>query len=230
MQPWRKPYAYQLKYFMEDGKEFSLKPSTGLSPDLFIGDPFTGTKTISIRAMGDLERDVDTIFGDFRYVDEANTYTKTKSIALNKTNPFIDWSFPAIDPASGKVVYSGNMKFKNGQVEPIPEVETTKDTILIGKKVEDALEVEVLADLLDFSVVRLAKVSLKYEDRDNGISKQADNVFKQGGNTSFRWSVELKDKKKRDYNWRVEYFLAVGKKSTDWTPSSEPTLVLEMPG
>jgi hypothetical protein len=229
MQPWRKPYAYQLKYFMEDGKEFSLKPSTGLSPDLFIGDPFTGTKTISIRAMGDLDGDIDTIFGDFKYSDEPNVYTKTTSIALNKANPFFDWSFPAIDPASGKVFYSGNIRFKNGQVEEIPESDTTRDTILIGKKVEDKLEVEVLADLLDFSVVRLAKVSLKYEDKDNVISKQGDNVFKQGGNTSFKWSVELKDKKKREYNWRVEYFLAAGKKSTDWASSSEPTLVLEMP-
>ena len=229
LQPWRKPYSYQLKYFMEDGKEFSLKPSAGLSPDLFIGDPFTGTKTISIRAMGDLDGDIDTIFGDFKYSDEANVYTKTTSIALNKTNPFFDWSFPAIDPASGKVFYSGNIRFKNGQVEEIPEADTTRDTILIGKKIEDMLEVEVLADLLDFSVVRLAKVSLKYEDKDNVISKQGDNVFKQGGNTSFKWTVELKDKNKREYNWRVEYFLAAGKKSTNWASSSEPTLVLEMP-
>ena len=179
--------------------------------------------------MGDLDGDIDTIFGDFKYSDEPNVYTKTTSIALNKANPFFDWSFPAIDPASGKVFYSGNIRFKNGQVEEIPESDTTRDTILIGKKVEDTLEVEVLADLLDFSVVRLAKVSLKYEDKDNVISKQGDNVFKQGGNTSFKWSVELKDKKKREYNWRVEYFLAAGKKSTNWAPSSEPTLVLEMP-
>ena len=229
LQPWRKPYSYQLKYFMEDGKEFSLKPATGLSPDLFISDPFTGTKTISIRAMGDLDKDIDTIFGDFKYVDETNVYSKTTSIALSKANPFFDWSFPAVDPASGKVFYSGNIRFKNGQVEPIPDSDTSKDTILIGKKVEDTLEVEVLADLLDFSQVRLAKVSLKYEDPANAISKQADNVFKQGGNTSFKWSVELKDKKKRNYKWRVEYFLANGRKSTDWADSSEPTLVLEMP-
>jgi hypothetical protein len=229
MQPWRKPYTYQLKYFMEDGKEFTLKPAAGLSANLFIGDPFTGTKTISIRAMGDLDKDIDTIFGDFKYIDEINAYTQLKSIALNKNQPFLDWPFPAIDPAGGKVVYAGNIRFKNGQIEPIPEAETTRDTILIGKKVEDMLEVEVLADLLDFSAVRLAKVSLKYEDQANGINKQGDHVFKPGGDTSFKWTVELKDKKKRDYQWRVEYFLATGKKATDWAPSSEPTLVLEMP-
>jgi hypothetical protein len=229
MQPWRKPYSYQLKYFMDDGKEFTVKPATGLTPDLFISDPFTGTKTVSIRAMGDLENEIDTIFGDFKYLDDANTYTKTTSIALNKGNPFLDWSFPAIDPASGKVFYSGNIRYKNGQVEEIPDSDTTKDTILIGKKVEDTLDVEVLADLLDFSVIRLAKVSLRYEDAANSVSKQADNVFKQGSNTSFRWSVELKDKKKREYKWRAEYFLTNGRKSTDWTTTSEPTLVLELP-
>ena len=130
--------------------------------------------------MGDLDGDIDTIFGDFKYVDETNVYTKTTSIALSKANPFFDWSFPAIDPASGKVFYSGNIRFKNGQVEPIPDSDTSKDTILIGKKVEDTLEVEVLADLLDFSQVRLAKVSLKYEDPAN-VDQQAGRQRLQTG-------------------------------------------------
>ncbi len=229
MQPWRKPYTYQLKYFMDDGKEFTLKPTTGLSPDLFIGDPFTGTKTVSIRAMGNLDTEIETIFGDFKYVDEVNAYTQTRSIALTKSNPFVDWAFPAIDPAGGKVKYSGNIRFKNGQIEPLPDLETTKDTILIGKKVEDMLEVTVMPDLLDFSVARLVKVSLKYEDADNSLVKIAEPVFKKDV-PAFVWKVELKNKRKRDYKWRAEYFLAAGgKKATDWATSEELNLVLEMP-
>jgi hypothetical protein len=230
MQPWRKPYTYQLKYFMKDGLEYTLKPATGLTPDLFIGDPFSGTKTIAIRAMGNLDTDIDTIFADFKYIDEANNYTQTKSIALTKAHPFEDWSFPAIDPAGGKAVYSGSIKFKNGQFEPIPETTTTQNTVLIGKLIQETLKVEVMPDFLNFDVVTLVKVSLKYDDAANGIHVQKDFVFKKSAATTQTWSVELRDKNQREYQWRAEYFLPAGgpPKTRDWAKSTEPTLLVPM--
>jgi hypothetical protein len=230
MQPWRKPYTYVLKYFMQGGQEYTLKPATGLTPDLFISDPFSGTRTIAIRAMGNLDTDIDTIFADLTYRDEVNNYTQTKSIALSKTRPFEDWSFPAIDPAGGRVVYTGNIKFKNGQFAAIPETATTQSTVLIGKRVEDVLTVEVLPDLLDFTIIALAKVSLKYEDPANDIKVQKDLIFRPAARNAATWTVELKDKDRREYQWRAQYFLAAGgsPRTTDWKTTSEPTLVLEM--
>ncbi len=232
MQPWRKPYTYQLKYFMQGGQEYNLKPATGLTPDLFISDPFSGTKTVAIRAMGNLDTDIDTIFADLTYRDEVNSYTQTKSVALSKTRPFEDWSFPAIDPAGGKVAYTGSIKFKTGQFETIPETTTAQNTVLIGKRVEDVLSVEVLPDLLDFTLIALARVSLKYEDPANGINVQKDLIFRPAARNPATWTVELKDKNRRQYQWRAQYFMAAGgsPRTTDWKTTSEPTLVLEMAG
>ena len=230
MQPWRRPYSTQFKYFMEGGQEYVLKPSTALTPDLFISDPFSGTKTIGVRASGNLDTDIETIFADLKYSDSDNDYTQTKSIALSKATPFVDWSFPAIDPASGEVTYSGNIKFKNGQIEAIPEARTTRDTILLGKHVEDVLTVEVLADLLDFTALTLVRVSLRYQDAANSVNVQKDLIFKPTAKDAATWTVELKDKNKREYEWRVQYFLTGGgQKATDWKRSTELTLVLEMP-
>jgi hypothetical protein len=230
MQPWRKPYTYQLKYFMQGGQEYTVKAASGLSPDLFIGDPFSGTRTIAVRAMGNLDTDIDTIFADLKYTDEINGYTQTRSVALSRTQPFVDWSFPAIDPALGKIVYSGNVKFKNGQFEAIPETATTQNTVLIGKRVEDLLTVEVLADLLDFTVIKLAKVSLKYEDPANGINIQKDLIFKPTEHAAVTWIVELKTRGRREYQWRAQYFLTAGgaPQTTEWQTTSEPTIVLEL--
>src|SRR5262249_42422048 len=159
-------------------------------------DPFSETKTIGIRALGDLDKQVDTIFVDLQYLDETNSYNQTHSVALSKGTPFFDWSFPVISSTGGKVTYSGTIKYKNGTEEDIPQTTATKDTLLVGPRVEDTLEVQVLPDLLDFSTLKLVKASLKYEDTANGISMQKDVIF-HNGNPAVTWSIPLKDKTKK---------------------------------
>jgi hypothetical protein len=229
LQPVRNPYRYKVKYFMKNGKEFAVDWVNGLSNRLFINDPFSETKTVGIRALGDLDKAVDTIFADFQYLDEANAYSQTTSVALSKSTPFIDWSFPVISATGGKVSYSGTIKYKNGTEENIPQTTAAKDTILIGPRIEDTLEVQVLPDLLDFSQVKLVKTSLKYEDAGNGISVQKDVIFHKG-DAAVTWSIPLKDKTKKQYQWKAQFFLTAGAtKNTDWATTGEPTLVLEVP-
>lgn len=231
LQPVRNAYRYKVKYFMKDGKEFAVDWASGLANRLFINNPFSATKTIGIRAMGDLDKVVDTVFADFVYKDDANKYTQSKSVALSKAAPFLDWSFPVISETGGAVTYSGTIKYRDGKSEDIPQTTAAKDTILIGPRVEDVLEVQVLPDLLDFTKVKLVKISLKYEDADNGISVQKDVIFHQApSNQPAVWDVPLKDKTKREYHWRAQFFLVSGgSTSTDWVASSEPTLIPEVP-
>jgi hypothetical protein len=55
-------------------------------------------------------------------------------------------------------------------------------------------------------------------------------VFKKSAATTQTWSVELKDKTHREYQWRAEYFLAAGgpPKTRNWQKSTEPTLLVPM--
>lgn len=230
LEPTRKPYTYRAKYFMTDGKEYSLAPVEGLSDRLYVNDPFSETRTVGIRAIGDLENEVDIIFVDLKYLDEENDYSQTKSVALSKSNPFDDWSFPVISPTGGRVVYSGNIRRKDGTVEEIEETLAKGDTLLVGPRVEDVLEVEVLPDLIDFTAVKLARVSLEYQDQANGIDERHDIIFRQGASGSEKWSVDLKDKSKNQYRWKVTFYLvAGGSKEIDWQTTTEPTLLPELP-
>jgi hypothetical protein len=231
-QPRRNPYQYKVKYFMKNGKEFAVDWMKGNSPNLAINDPFSATKTIGVRSMGDLQADIATIFVDLKYRDADNDYTQNTSIALSKATPFFDWTFPVISETKGKVTYSGNIQFADGRSEEIKEMETTKATILVGKAKEpnEFLEVQIVPDLIDFTKVKLVKVSLHYVDLD----LRKDVILKKETTTVPPWNIRLQDKTKRSYNWSATFFMMDGRSRTSGTTaqpktSSEPTLVLEVP-
>ena len=229
-EPRKKAYRYSVKYFMEDGKEFQTGWVEGRKPRLYINDPFSATKTVGIRAVGNLETDIGTIYVDLKYIDAANDYTQTKSIALNKNQSFFDWSFPVIDETGGKVSYSGNIQYKDGTVEEIPETETTENTILCGKKVEDFLEIEVLPDLIDFQQVRLVKVSLHYVDAANEIDERENVIFRPNATKAATWKIELKDKSKLEYTWSATFYMTDRTtKTIEEVATADPTIVLELP-
>ena len=230
--PVQKPYQYRMKYFMKDGKEYLVDWQQGRSPQLFINDPFSANRSVSVRGIGNFQTDIATIFVDLKYVDEKNKYSQKNSVALNKTTQFIDWTFPVIDDTAGKVTYSGNIQFQDGQVEEIKETEATKPTILIGKPPDqnEFLQVQIISDLLDFSRIKLAKLALRYVDAPNGIDVRKDVVIRKTDTSLPPWSVRLQDKTKKTYEWQATYFMTDGsQKKTNPATTGETSLVLEVP-
>ncbi len=195
------PYKYRVKYFMKDGKEFSV------------------------------DCDIGTIFIDLKYVDDTNKYNQTSSVALSKANPFFDWSFPVIDENTGSVTYSGSIQYQDGKVEDIKETETTKGTIMVGKARDENefLQVQVVPDLLDFTQIKLVQLALHYVDEGNGVDVRKDLVIKSTA-TVPPWVVRLQDKTKKNYEWEATYFMTDGtKRHTNPATTGETTLVLEVP-
>jgi hypothetical protein len=224
--PREQPYRYQVKYFMEDGREFQTGWKTGLSPKLFINDPFSATKTVGIRGFGDFENRIGTIFLDLRYRDEENDYTQSRSVALTTGSTFDDWIFPVIDEEAGRIVYTGTIHLKDGTVQDIPETIAERDTITVGDVILTQ-EIGVMPDLIDFSAVKLVKVTLHYEDEVAGINETDDLVFKADGAGSLPWRFPYKDKTKKAYEWEASYFMADGSvKKIPPTTTTEETLVL----
>ncbi len=225
------PYKYRVKYFMKDGKEFSVDWQEGRASQLYINDPFSANKTVSVRAIGDLQSDIGTIFIDLKYVDDTNKYNQTSSVALSKANPFFDWSFPVIDENTGSVTYSGSIQYQDGKVEDIKETETTKGTIMVGKARDENefLQVQVVPDLLDFTQIKLVQLALHYVDEGNGVDVRKDLVIKSTA-TVPPWVVRLQDKTKKNYEWEATYFMTDGtKRHTNPATTGETTLVLEVP-
>ena len=232
--PVKNAYKYKVKYFMKDGKEYTVDWQEARSMQLFINDPFSANRTISLRSLGDFQNDIAAIFVDLKYVDEKNNYSQRNSVALNKGTLFLDWAFPVIDETVGKITYSGSIQFQDGKVEEIKETElpATKNTIMVGKARDDNefLNVQVIPDLLDFSRIKLAKVALHYADGANGIDARKDLVIKKTDTTIPPWSVRIQDKTKKTYDWQATYFMSDGtQKKTNLETTGETSLVLEVP-
>lgn len=224
------PYQYRVKYYMVDGKEYEMEWQNGESKVLYINDPFNNTRRIGVRAAGDLENDIDTIFVDLKYNDEANHYTQTTTIALSKRQPFFDWSFPVINETNGVVSYSGTIVYKDTTVQEIPETVTTSSTPLIGEAIQDRLPIVVLADLLDFSAVKLARLELNYQDAANDVLERKEFIFGGTRPKEQSWNLKLKDKTKIDYQWSATYFMNNGSRLSQGPFTSDDlTLILEMP-
>lgn len=229
-EPVKEPYRYRMKYFMADGREYELDWKEARADTLYVNDPFSATKTYSIRAVGNLEDDIQDIFLDLEYRDDKNDYTKTKSIALDSDQSFHDWAVPVIDEGQGKLTYSGTITYRDGTQEEIPSQTTDDDTITVGSEVEERLEVEVIADLVDWSAIDLVKVDLSYEDSKNGITEDESLVFRGQENTTQTWKVDLENKQKTEYTWQATFYRAEnGQKETSEKTTSEDTIVLEMP-
>ncbi len=227
-EPVHNPYQYKVKYFMKDGKEFQTDWVADRSKELFINDPFTSNRTISIRAAGDLKNDIENIFIDLTYLDDDNHYIQEKSMALNSGNPFFDWTFPVIKEQGGVISYSGQIIYSDGEVESIPQTILSSSTIIL--RPANILAVDVVADLLDFAQVKLCKVDLRYHDQANNLSKQEDFLFRKDDGKLKTWQVRVKDPNKLDYEWKADFFMVDGThRSTDWTSNDESTLILELP-
>lgn len=226
------PFTYKVKYDMKDGKTYRVDWKTNPASQLFVGSPFGGRKTLHLRAVGDLQSDVATIFLDVKYVDDTNSYTQSNSVALSKGTPFIDWTFPVIDDTAGVVTYSGSIQFQDGQVQNIPDTTATKDTIMVGRPKDDTefLSVTVAPDLLDFTKLKLVKVALHYVDANHDIDSTKDFLITKATTTAPAWSLRLQDKTKRSYEYKASFFLLDGtSRSVGPTQSSEPMLLLELP-
>lgn len=231
--PAKNPYKYRVKYFMKDGKEYSVDWQEGRASSLYINDPFSGNITVGLRGLGDFQSDIGTVFVDLKYVDEKNNFDQKSSVALSKGTPFFDWTIPVIDENAGKITYSGSIQFQDGKVEPIKETEATKRTILVGKARDENefLQVQVVTDLLDFTKIKLVKVSLHYVDEANQTDVTKDIVIK-GTETSLPpWSVRLQDKTKKTYQWQATYFMKDGSpaRPTKQQTTGDTMLILEVP-
>jgi len=230
--PVKNAYKYRTKYFMKDGKEYSVDWQEARSMQFFVNDPFSANRTVGLRGIGDFQSDIATIFVDLSYVDEKNKYSQRNSVALNKSTQFLDWNFPIIDETAGKVIYSGSIQFQDGRIEEIKETVATKNTILVGKARDDNefLSVQVISDLLDFSRIKLAKVALHYVDSANGIDTRKDLIIKKTDTSVPPWSVRIQDKTKKTYEWQATYFMTDGtQKKTTPATTGETSLVLEVP-
>lgn len=210
----RQDYKYTVKYYMKSGVEYQGGEKRARAQKLYINDVFDARRTVSVRGVGDFVARIQNVFVDLEYSDAANKYTQMKSQALSAAAPFFDWSFPVIDATAGQVTYKAMIAYKDGTTDTVPVTKLAGSTLLLPPAVEAFLEVQLVTDLIDWTQVRLARVSLSYADPDNAIATSKDFIFSPSNKAGASWKVELKDKQKDSFRYQVTYYLADGAQKT----------------
>lgn len=223
------PYSYKVKYFMHDGKEYEIDWEQSESSRLYINDVFNGKKTVNLRGLG-FQDDVQTIFIDLVYREERNDYEQRKSLTLTSRQQFSDWSFPLVDAKVGELKYTGTIIYRDGSSKSIPETTAQSDTITVGEIVQDILEINVNAFLLDFiDTLRMAVVKLRYDD-GNGTRERKTITFTANRGLESEWVLKIKDREKSSYTWEAVYYLQDRTKVVDGPHKTyDLDLILEMP-
>ncbi len=223
-------WKYKLKYFMKGGREITVKDESSEGEQLYVNDPFSAIRQVSVRTKGDFDTVIETLFLDFEYEDAANGYRQTQSFAFSKDGKrFEDWAFPVINEKQGTLKYTGNIVYRDGRPPlEIAEKTVTGNTVLEGEDVL-RLNVELVTDLLDWSALKLVMVTLKYEDGQNGIAETDSFRLVETGATPEPWVVNIKNKAKTDYGVTAKFFLKDGSKKEAAFSATDEALVLEVP-
>jgi len=74
--------------------------------------------------------------------------------------------------------------------------------------------VQIVPELVDWTQVRLIRVSLGYTDTDNNVQQSKDLIFSAANKASTTWKVELKNKQHDQFTYEVTYYLASGLQKT----------------
>jgi hypothetical protein len=214
---------------MADGHEHVTSPIQSMKEHVVVNDVF-GTKLIPIRVAGDLSFDagddpakvIDEILLDVAYRD-GNGLSQSTSVALSADQPFHDWKIPVIGDGAGAVGYSGLIKYHNGTTVPIAETVAQQPTILVGNVIAARSTVEILTDLIDFTEVKLVRVTVAHGEESKSF------VLKGAGPTSATMELAAAQKGPISYHWNVTFHLVDGTKRTAQGDGSDQVLLLELP-
>jgi hypothetical protein len=230
MQPVNGPYQYQLTYILPDGTQYVTDWTDETSSQLHINSPFVA-RVYSFLAEADFANSVDNIFLKMKYTDAANGIEQDADYQFSGDKKTYDWKVNVIGTGKGQVTYSGVINYKNHTTESIPETTTSKDLIEFGPPNQVIVTVAPDLTLIDFTKVKLIKLSLEYADATNNIDIKQEFVVKQGPNPQ-PWTFYARDPKLTSYTWQATYYMDTTPPSVvqgQPTTSSDSDLVLMMP-
>ncbi|MBA3252449.1 MAG: hypothetical protein H0T66_19580 [Geodermatophilaceae bacterium] len=152
--------------------------------------------------------------------------TTRQSFALSPSSPTATWALGLLAGDPGSYRYQVTTSAADGSSTVGQWVDGAgAATIAVGPLPGVLLRVEVSADLLDFTAVRLTTVSFTADGVDPGHL-----VFLPGRPKTQSWQTYLGQGVPALYSWTADYHLADGtRRSRSGGPSGDPALVLPPP-
>ncbi|SEG86488.1 hypothetical protein SAMN04489712_11994 [Thermomonospora echinospora] len=202
------PYGGSIRYVMKDGREL-VRDLHDLTANVFpVDDPFSGIKQVRVVGRGDFARRIDSIIVDFSYVDEANRYRQTPSVALTQDERFREISFPVIDENAGTFTYQATILYRDGRTADSGVRPVEGRTLQVGEQAQ-TLQVRIIPDLVDWERVRL--VTFELHPTGGAVDEREAFTFRRGS-AEVLYELAIGDARK-EYTWQATYFMADGSRS-----------------
>jgi hypothetical protein len=224
--PRSQPYQVRLRWSLSDGQTIQSDWVDGSDAVFDVGRPWPEILHVRFRAPGGFA-DVAAITVDAT-LDPDGATPKVRTFELDAQHTEAIWTagLPAGTPASFR--YRVTTSLRNG-------TSTTQDwlpgtgsgVVPVGQLVSRLFELRVVADLLDFTTIRLVKVIL---DHAGPTPAHQEITFTAGSPREVSWTLPLAAAEDPDYTWSASYWTADGSPhSITGTSSHDSLLILPQP-
>jgi hypothetical protein len=228
--PAAQPYQYAVEFRFKDSQRARLDWRSDRRSTLIIDDVFTDHVAVRLLASGNWDS-MQRIVVDLEYVDDAHAYHKQDTLELRVDADTPTWIAPVWSGGPTAFRYRQLVAYKDGRSDQGDWKQANgSQTILVGTIWPAFLTVSCVTDLLDWTVVKLAKVALHYADVDHAIDEAEDMVFTAAKPTQPPWKLGIAEKTKNRYDFTATYYLADGTHRTQAVQgASDDTIVLQLP-
>ncbi|MEU1973665.1 hypothetical protein ABZ477_18560 [Microbacterium sp. NPDC019599] len=228
LDPTKRMVGYRLILHGIDGRDHDSGDLTTEDDQIRITDPFGTRRVVDIVAPSAMfGTQVDRVFVDVRYDDEANSIHKRESFELSAADPATKrFAVELADPSRRRVTFTVSILRSDGIVIDIPESTTEQDRIFISAAMRGHRTVTVTTDGVDLvgSGIREATVETLYERTALGL-RFADSVTLRPDKRTASVEYDFAEGDP-DLSYRVIHTLDNGlKRETPWTTTSGDVIV-----
>jgi hypothetical protein len=226
--PVDQPWQYRIVYILAGGRRVELPAQTRTGHVLVVPEPFDRFLTVEFRAPGGFGTAALHLVECEHQAPDGSPVHETFRLSAQAGSA--TWSLGLLPQESEQFRYRLTTTFSDGHVEPHEWVEATgSQTVRVGNAPASLLKVTVAGDLLDYTAVKLAQVSLRHT-APGGADLIGSLLFQHDRHDEQVWSVPLAAGEPASYSWAAQFYLTDGTRRTvPPTESTDRVLVLQLP-
>lgn len=226
--PLARPWRHRETYVLTDGTRVERPWQERTGRTLVV--PALHDRVLSVRLVapaGD-----DTVAGVVVECchDAADGHATSDTVTLDAATGIAIFRVPLMPADPEEFRYRVTTTYTDGHSEQTGWTTATgSQTVVVGDPPESLTTVDVVADLVDFTQVKLVRVALRHTPK--GRAERTENlVFSAGHTAQQTWKVPIWPGDARGYSWSAEFYLTdATRRSIPPTDADDPVLVLQLP-
>jgi hypothetical protein len=227
---WDKPVTYKTRFFLKDGQQIETDEEETLSRQLLINAPLFDTLDVRMVPTGLWTNVIQSVIS-LRYDDEANNYHADSAYSIKAADEFKTWAVVLRDRNHRVFAYKLLTSFKDGTFHETDWTQADGDQALrVAVEAVPWLKIDLLPNLLDFTVTPIVQATLRYNDEAGGVQEVETFTFSDPKPQT--WTIQIADEDKVSYSYEITYHKSDGTQvhvlpqTTDATSLIIPKLVV----